>query len=158
MCNICRLCFRDFLRKAKEKAKNLAKILKEKAKKKFKENVNSKKVQIFAGILRKLLSQNNPKISKVTATSRNPVATYDCTLARGSIKVNGVEYSLLKPGHNVVVVDAKTGSVTYRKNYDTSRNPSLWSTVNNDLQRTPEDSIIAVAVQVRYSFNRKKVK
>lgn len=46
-----------------------------------------------------------------------------------------------------MVINGETGIVSYRKNYDTKNNPSLWSTVNKDLQGVPQNSIIAVAVQ-----------
>ena len=86
-------------------------------------------------------------MTKVTEKTKNPEIATDCSLALGSIKVNGVEYSLLKQGHNVVIINGATGQVIYRKNYDTKNNPSLWSTVNKDLQGVPKNSIIAVAVQ-----------
>ncbi|KAL9978627.1 hypothetical protein ACROYT_G016164 [Oculina patagonica] len=63
------------------------------------------------------------------------------------IKVNGKDYSPHGRGHNVVIVDAKTGAVLGSKSFDTSNISSAGVALRNYLNAINGDKIVLVAIQ-----------
>ena len=72
----------------------------------------------------------------------------DCSLSRSSIKVNGVEYSASRPGHNFIIINPKNGKVIGRTTFDT--NVNFWSglALSNYVSKIPDGSIVVVSTQV----------
>ena len=75
-----------------------------------------------------------------------------CSLARSSIKVNGVEIGVSKgAGHCVIALNMK-GVPIQRRHYNTKEEPSTLKNVVKDLRRLPDDVIVIIATQVTKLF------
>ena len=79
------------------------------------------------------------------------VVKNSCNLATSSIKVNNKEYSPKGFGHNVVVLDGKSGSMISRSNFDT-KTRAWQKELSQYIDRTKENSIIIIATQVNLSI------
>ena len=76
-----------------------------------------------------------------------------CNLAKSSIKVNGREFSLMKQGHNIVVVNARTGRLYKRRSFASHRAVNSGRQLGRFLQGLGPDIIIVIAVQVGGLFS-----
>ena len=72
-----------------------------------------------------------------------------CQFAKSSIKVNGKEYSLKRPGHNVVAINLTTGVPYRRRFFPSNRKKYAGVQLGKFISSLPPETIVAIAVQVK---------